>query len=93
MEVALAVLVMAQVATWRGWSWWLRLLLHAGWIALVYLRASDAAALIDAGAGRPLAAQQGRLGPGNEEPTGSRILTSKNVTPLLCQSALATAME
>ena len=35
MEVALAVLVVAQVATWRGWSWWLRLLLHAGWIVLV----------------------------------------------------------
>jgi hypothetical protein len=35
MEVALAVLVVAQVATWRGWSWWLRLLLHAGGIGLV----------------------------------------------------------
>jgi eukaryotic-like serine/threonine-protein kinase len=34
LEVALAVLVVAQVATWRGWSWWLRLLLHAGWIVL-----------------------------------------------------------
>jgi hypothetical protein len=29
------VLVVAQVATWRGWSWWLRLLLHAGWIVLL----------------------------------------------------------
>ncbi len=35
MEVALAVLVVAQVATWRGWSLWLRLLLHAGWIGLL----------------------------------------------------------
>jgi hypothetical protein len=35
MEVALAVLVVAQVATWRGWAWWLRLLLYAGWIVLV----------------------------------------------------------
>ncbi len=35
MEVALAVLVVAQVATWRGWFWWLRLLLHAGWIVLI----------------------------------------------------------
>ncbi len=34
LEVALAVLVVAQVATWRGWSWWLRLFLHAGWIVL-----------------------------------------------------------
>ncbi len=34
-QVALAVLVLAQVAAWRGWSVWLRLLLHAGWIALV----------------------------------------------------------
>ncbi len=36
MEVALAVLIVAQVATWRGWSWWLRLLLHAAWIVLVF---------------------------------------------------------
>ncbi len=35
LEVALATLVVAQVATWRGRSWWLRLLLHAGWIVLV----------------------------------------------------------
>jgi hypothetical protein len=35
MEVALAVSVVAQVATWRGWTWWRRLLLHAGWIGLV----------------------------------------------------------
>jgi eukaryotic-like serine/threonine-protein kinase len=35
LEVALAVQVVAQVATWRGWSWWLRLLLHAGWIVLL----------------------------------------------------------
>jgi hypothetical protein len=35
MEVALAALVVAQIATWRGWSWWLRLLLHAGWIGLI----------------------------------------------------------
>jgi hypothetical protein len=34
LEVALAVSVVAQVATWRGWTWWLRLLLHAGWIVL-----------------------------------------------------------
>ena len=35
MEVALTVLVLAQVAAWRGWTWWLRLLLHAGWIVLL----------------------------------------------------------
>jgi hypothetical protein len=35
MEVGLTVLVVAQVATWRGWSWWLRLLLHAGGLGLV----------------------------------------------------------
>ena len=35
MEVALAVLVVAQVATWRGWSGWLRLFLHASAIALL----------------------------------------------------------
>jgi hypothetical protein len=34
---ALAVLVVARVAAWSGWSGWLRLLLHAGWIALVIL--------------------------------------------------------
>ncbi len=39
-EVALAALVTAQVAAWRGWYWPLRLLLHAAWIALVvYARA------------------------------------------------------
>jgi hypothetical protein len=37
LEVALAVLVVAQVATWRGWTWRLRLLLHAGWIVLVVI--------------------------------------------------------
>jgi serine/threonine-protein kinase len=35
MQVALVVLVVAQVAAWRGWPWPLRLLLHAAWIALV----------------------------------------------------------
>jgi hypothetical protein len=35
MESAIAVLVVAQVAVWRGWSWWLRVLLHFGWIGLV----------------------------------------------------------
>ena len=35
LEVGLAASIVAQVATWRGWSWWLRLLLHAGWIVLV----------------------------------------------------------
>jgi hypothetical protein len=35
LAVALAVLVVAQVATWRGWSWWLRLVLHPGWIVLL----------------------------------------------------------
>ncbi|MGP8025892.1 MAG: serine/threonine-protein kinase, partial [Acidocella sp.] len=35
LAVAPAVLVVAQVATWRGLSWWLRLLLHAGWIVLL----------------------------------------------------------
>ena len=35
LAVALAALAVAQVATWRGWSWWLRLLLHAGWIVLL----------------------------------------------------------
>jgi serine/threonine-protein kinase len=35
MGVALAVLVAAQVAAWRGWYWPLRLLLLAGGIALV----------------------------------------------------------
>jgi hypothetical protein len=35
MEVGLTVLVLAQVATWRGWSGWLRLLLHAAGIGLV----------------------------------------------------------
>jgi hypothetical protein len=33
-EAMLAALVVAQVATWRGWRWPLRLLLHAAWIAL-----------------------------------------------------------
>ena len=28
-------LLIAQVATWREWPVWLRLLLHAGWIGLV----------------------------------------------------------
>jgi hypothetical protein len=36
MAVGLTVLVAAQVATWRGWSWWLRLLLHAGGLGLVF---------------------------------------------------------
>jgi hypothetical protein len=35
MEVGLTVLVIAQVATWRGWPWWLRLLLHTAGIGLV----------------------------------------------------------
>jgi hypothetical protein len=35
MQVALAVLIVAQVAAWRGWPLPLRLLLHAGWIVLV----------------------------------------------------------
>jgi serine/threonine-protein kinase len=35
MGIALAVLVGAQVAAWRGWPWPLRLLLHSGWIALL----------------------------------------------------------
>ncbi len=34
MEVAIVAAIVAQVAAWRGWSWWLRLLLHAGWIVL-----------------------------------------------------------
>jgi serine/threonine-protein kinase len=32
-EAMLAALVVAQVATWRGWYWPLRLLLHAAWLA------------------------------------------------------------
>jgi hypothetical protein len=40
MEVAIAALVVAQVAAWRGWYWPWRLLLHATWIGLfVYVRA------------------------------------------------------
>jgi hypothetical protein len=35
LEVALAVLILAQVATWRGWSRWLRLFLYAGGIVLL----------------------------------------------------------
>ena len=35
MHVALVVMVVAQVATWRGWSGSLRLFLHAAWIVLV----------------------------------------------------------
>ena len=31
-EAMLAALVVAQVATWRGWYWPLRLLLHAAWL-------------------------------------------------------------
>jgi hypothetical protein len=34
-QVALAVLIGAQVATWREWFVWLRLLLHAGWFVVV----------------------------------------------------------
>jgi tRNA A-37 threonylcarbamoyl transferase component Bud32 len=34
MALALAALVVAQVAAWRGWYWLLRLLLHAAWIVL-----------------------------------------------------------
>jgi hypothetical protein len=34
MEIVLAVLIAAQVATWRGWHWALRLFLHAAWVAL-----------------------------------------------------------
>jgi hypothetical protein len=34
LEAVLAVLVAAQVATWRGWRWPLRLFLHAAWLAL-----------------------------------------------------------
>jgi hypothetical protein len=40
-EAALATLVVAQVATWRGWRWPVRLFLHAAWIALfVFLSVS-----------------------------------------------------
>jgi hypothetical protein len=35
MGIALTVLVVAQVAAWRGWYWPLRLLLHPAWIALL----------------------------------------------------------
>jgi serine/threonine-protein kinase len=35
MEIALGMLILAQVATWRGWSRWLRLLLYAGGIVLL----------------------------------------------------------
>jgi hypothetical protein len=35
MELGLAVLVVAQVAAWRGWRRWVRLLLHACWIGLL----------------------------------------------------------
>jgi predicted Ser/Thr protein kinase len=34
-EAVLAALVAAQVATWRGWPWPLRLSLHAAWLALL----------------------------------------------------------
>jgi hypothetical protein len=33
-EALFAALVVAQVATWRGWCWQLRLSLHGAWIAL-----------------------------------------------------------
>jgi len=35
LQVALALVIVPQVAAWREWSVWLRLLLHAGWIVLV----------------------------------------------------------
>jgi hypothetical protein len=35
LEVTVAASIVAQVATWRGWYWPLRLLLHAGWFALL----------------------------------------------------------
>jgi tRNA A-37 threonylcarbamoyl transferase component Bud32 len=35
MGIVLALMVVAQVAAWRGWPWPLRLVLHAGWIALL----------------------------------------------------------
>jgi serine/threonine-protein kinase len=34
-EAVLALLVLAQVATWRDWRWPLRLFLHAAWVALL----------------------------------------------------------
>jgi tRNA A-37 threonylcarbamoyl transferase component Bud32 len=34
-QVALVVLIVAQVAVWRSWPGWLRLLLHAGWFVFV----------------------------------------------------------
>jgi hypothetical protein len=34
-QVALVLLIVAQVAVWRGWPVWLRLLLHAGWFVIV----------------------------------------------------------
>jgi hypothetical protein len=36
-EVLLAALILVQVATWRGWRWWLRLALHVAWVALAVL--------------------------------------------------------
>jgi hypothetical protein len=35
LQVALALVIVPQVAVWRGWPVWLRMLLHAGWIILV----------------------------------------------------------
>jgi hypothetical protein len=34
-ELAMVAMVAAQVAAWRGWSWPLRLFLHAAWIGLL----------------------------------------------------------
>ena len=34
-QVAVALLIVAQIAAWREWPVWLRLPLHAGWIVLV----------------------------------------------------------
>jgi hypothetical protein len=33
LEAAVAAMVVAQVAAWRGWPWPLRLSLHATWVA------------------------------------------------------------
>jgi hypothetical protein len=43
-EALLAALIVAQVATWRGWRWPLRLSLHAGWLALAALAVAIEAA-------------------------------------------------
>jgi Protein kinase domain len=35
LQVAIVLVIVPQVAAWREWPVWLRLLLHAGWIVLV----------------------------------------------------------